>query len=85
MVDKRATMGDVGSAAATPFEADEPALRRALRPPGPVRLVLSQCHADGATTIEVGGELDVLTAPRLSAEIDQVVRKAGRRPRPRPA
>lgn len=54
---------------------EEPALRRALRPRGPVQLALSKRLAGGATVVEVAGELDVLTASKLGAEIDWLVRK----------
>ncbi len=51
------------------------ALAHALRPRGPVHLALSSRLAEGVTIIEVVGELDVLTAYRLGAEIDQIVRR----------
>jgi anti-sigma B factor antagonist len=50
-------------------------LSRALRPRGPVRLALSKRVVRGATMLEVGGELDVLTAAKLGPELDDVIRK----------
>jgi anti-sigma B factor antagonist len=76
MVNKRATTADVRTdASGGPPEADDLALRRALRPRGPVHLGLTKRLVDGFTLIEVDGELDVLTAWRLGAEIGEVVRR----------
>lgn len=54
-------------------------LRDALRPPGPVRFDLS-CHPDagGRPVLRVRGEVDVLTAPKLAARLDDVVRQSER-------
>ena len=51
-------------------------LRRALRPSGPVRFHLSERQQPGATMVHVDGELDILTAPKLGAQLDGIVRKA---------
>jgi len=40
-----------------------------------VRLALSKRVVTGATILEVGGELDVLTTAKLGAELDDIVRK----------
>ncbi|HEY6399518.1 MAG TPA: STAS domain-containing protein [Solirubrobacteraceae bacterium] len=58
-----------------PRDGAELALRRALRPRGPVRLALTKHLIHGITVIDVEGELDVLTAPSLALEIDHVVRR----------
>lgn len=50
-------------------------LRRSLRPRGPVRFGLSERHEGGTHVVHLDGELDVLTAPKLAAELDAVVRK----------
>ena len=50
-------------------------LRRALRPSGPVRFHLSERQQPGATMVHVDGELDILTAPKLGAQLDGIVRK----------
>jgi anti-sigma B factor antagonist len=65
----------VRTGGASPPEDNGLALARALRPRGPVQLALRRRPAEGATIIEVVGELDVLTASRLRAEIDQIVRR----------
>lgn len=59
----------------TRLESDGQSLSRTLRPRGPVQLALSKRVVTGATIVEVGGELDVLTAGKLGAELDGVVRK----------
>jgi anti-sigma B factor antagonist len=50
-------------------------IARALRPRGPVRLRLSRRRSRDLTVIEVAGELDLLTAGKLGAEIDQELRQ----------
>jgi anti-sigma B factor antagonist len=50
-------------------------LRRSLRPRGPVQFGLTQRQDAAVCVLEVAGELDVLTAPRLSAELDAIVRR----------
>jgi anti-anti-sigma factor len=50
-------------------------LRRALRPSGPVRFEFSEQRHRGATVIHVDGEVDILTAPKLGAQLDGIVRK----------
>lgn len=50
-------------------------LRRALRPSGPVQFQLSERRQPGATVVHVDGELDILTAPKLGAQLDGIVRK----------
>jgi anti-sigma B factor antagonist len=53
---------------------DEDPLRRELRPSGPVKLALTESRRSGATVIAVSGELDVLTAPKVATQLDEVVR-----------
>lgn len=55
--------------------ATDPPLRRALRPPGPVQFGISEHKHSDATVLHVDGELDILTAPKLSAELDVIIRK----------
>lgn len=66
------------SAGATPSrarpETDTP-LRNALRAPGPVRFELAEQRGEDATILRLDGELDVLTAPRLTARLDDAVRQ----------
>ena len=52
-----------------------PPLRRSLRPRGPVQFGVSVRREPGRTTLTVAGELDILTAPRLSAELATVARR----------
>jgi anti-sigma B factor antagonist len=54
----------------------DPPLRRALRPRGPVQFGLSERTQSGATVLHVEGELDILTAPKLSAELDAIMRRS---------
>lgn len=49
-------------------------LREALRPPGPVRLGMHEHRVGRIITIAVDGELDLLTAPKLAAHIDELIR-----------
>jgi anti-sigma B factor antagonist len=55
--------------------ANHPTLGRSLRPRGPAELALSTRHAAEATVVTVTGELDVLTARRLTPQLDDIVRK----------
>ncbi len=55
--------------------ADHATLGRSLRPRGPIHLDLSTRQASEATVITVTGELDVLTARRLTPELDDIVRR----------
>ena len=54
---------------------DSPTLAGSLRPRGPIQLTVSTRHQAGATILTVSGELDVLTAPRLSRPLDDVIRR----------
>jgi anti-sigma B factor antagonist len=53
---------------------DEGSLRRELRPSGPVRVSVTRSQRPGRTVIAVRGEFDILTAPRVGAELDEIVR-----------
>jgi anti-sigma B factor antagonist len=53
----------------------DPPLRRSLRPRGPVRFRVTEHHKAGAHVVRVHGELDILTASKLAAELDSVIRK----------
>ncbi len=55
--------------------ATDPPLRRALRPRGPVQFGISERTQSDATVLHVDGELDILTAPKLSAELDVIIRR----------
>jgi len=57
--------------------SDDPTLAGSLRPRGPVQLTVTTRHEAGATILTVTGELDVLTAPRLSVPLDDVIRRDG--------
>src|SRR5437764_10366499 len=50
-------------------------LRGELRPAGPVRFALSEVQKTGGTVLAVNGELDLLTAPKLAARIDRIMRR----------
>lgn len=51
-------------------------LRRELRPPGPVRFAITETHHRNRICLEIVGELDILTAPKLAAELNDVVRQS---------
>jgi|SRR5947209_15580888 len=62
--------------AGTAFSGGTAPLSTSLRPRGPVRLGLSADHdADGTTVVHMTGELDVLTAPKLAARLDEALRR----------
>src|ERR1700730_18415236 len=54
---------------------NDPPLRRALRPRGAVQFGPSEREQPGTTILHVDGELDILTAPKLSAELAAVMRR----------
>lgn len=56
------------------MQADNRVIARSLRPRGPVALRLAKRHAPEVTVLEVGGEVDILTAAKLGTEIDAEVR-----------
>ncbi len=51
-------------------------LRRELRPRGPVRFAITETHHRDRICVEITGELDILTAPKLAAELNHVVRRS---------
>jgi len=55
---------------------NDPPLRRSLRPRGPVQFGLSKHRKARLSILEVAGELDILTAPTLAAELHTIVRKS---------
>jgi len=63
--------GDGGTGA---HERDAP-LGQSLRPRGPVQFEVSAYERSANTVIAVNGELDILTAPRFSALVDELVRR----------
>ena len=58
-----------------PRLAGDPPLRRSLRPRGPVQFGLQQRHESGVHLVHVDGELDILTAPKVGAELDAIIRR----------
>jgi anti-sigma B factor antagonist len=56
------------------MRADNAAIGRSLRPRGPVMLRIAKRKAPTVTVVEVGGEVDILTAAKLGTEIDMEVR-----------
>jgi anti-sigma B factor antagonist len=64
-----------GSAALMTGPADDPTLGRSLRPRGPTQLALSTSQVPDATVVTITGELDVLTARKLTPQLDDIVRK----------
>jgi anti-sigma B factor antagonist len=70
-----AHLGHLRAPEDNPRADESTTLRRALRPRGPVHLALNVRSVAEETIIEVGGELDVLTASRLRGEVDQVLRR----------
>ena len=59
-----------------PRAAGAGSLRGALRPPGPVRFEVTVSHQPGHVSVEIRGELDVLTTPRLAGELNTLVRRS---------
>jgi anti-sigma B factor antagonist len=59
-------------------KAPGPPLSQSLRPRGPVELEVGRYERSEATVVTVAGELDILTAPKFSASIDEVVRRRAR-------
>jgi anti-sigma B factor antagonist len=55
--------------------ADAGALRRELRPRGPVRFEMTVIDEPDAVRLRIRGELDVLTTPKLAAELNTVMRR----------
>jgi anti-sigma B factor antagonist len=53
---------------------DEP-LRAALRPRGPVQFRMTLTQEPEHVRIQIWGELDVLTTPRLSSELNRLVHR----------
>lgn len=51
-------------------------LREALRPPGPVHFAITRTTEPGIVRVEIEGELDVLTTPRLATELNSLVRQS---------
>lgn len=51
-----------------------PSLGDSLRPRGPVHLDVSTYERGEVSVLALRGELDILTAPRFSASVDQLVR-----------
>lgn len=54
---------------------DDPTLGGSLRPRGPVQLGLTRREEAGAIVVVVTGEVDVLTAPKLTTWVDDVIRR----------
>lgn len=54
---------------------DNGALATALRPRGPITLRVVKRTAPGLSVLEVGGEVDLLTAGRLATDVDHEVRR----------
>ncbi len=53
-------------------------LRRVLRPRGPPRIGASEHQHSGVTVLHVDGEVDILTAPKLAARLDTIIRRGSR-------
>lgn len=58
--------------------SDEPGepLREVLRPPGPVRFEIAEHREPGAVSLQIVGELDILTVSRLGAELNGLIRRS---------
>lgn len=65
-----------GGEASGPADAESGALRRALRPRGPIRLGIEVKKRPDGVSVLFSGEIDVLTTPRLAAELNGVVRRS---------
>ena len=53
-------------------------LADSLRPPGPIRLEISQEEQTDRTVLHARGEVDVVTAPKLAAELGLVLQRRDR-------
>jgi anti-sigma B factor antagonist len=71
-VEHPADMADQGG---RPPQNSDP-LSRSLRPRGPVRFGVTETHHEGAICLEIAGELDALTVPKLAAELNAVMRRS---------
>lgn len=56
--------------------SDAEPLRQALRPRGPVHFAITQTDQGDAIALHIAGELDVLTAPKLAAEANGILRRS---------
>lgn len=54
----------------------EETLRDALRPPGPVQFEITQTEEPGWVRLQIRGEIDVLTTPRLAAELNTLIHRS---------
>ena len=76
-----ASAGGPGARASTESTTRDPAsepqlpLADSLRPRGPVQLRLAHYQRGNATVVTVAGELDILTAPKFSAFVGELVRR----------
>jgi anti-sigma B factor antagonist len=68
-------MRDSGSFEASRDPGEDAAIGRSLRPRGPVRLNLTEREAPEATVLTVRGEVDILTSQKLTAQLDDIVRR----------
>ena len=59
----------------SPSSKPSPVLADYLRPRGPIHLELTTEDHEGDTVIRPSGEVDVMTAPKLAACLDSVVRQ----------
>jgi anti-sigma B factor antagonist len=50
-------------------------LGESLRPRGPVQLSVTARYEPRVTVVTVGGELDILTAPKLTTRLDDIIRR----------
>jgi anti-anti-sigma factor len=55
--------------------ADDPTLAGSLRPRGPIQLGLTTRRAGSAIVVALTGELDILTVPKLTTRLDNVIRR----------
>jgi anti-sigma B factor antagonist len=54
---------------------DDATLAGSLRPRGPIQLGLTTQRVASAIVVTVSGELDILTAPKLTTRLDNVIRR----------
>lgn len=65
-----------GRSEQSPRPEDAGTLRGALRPRGPVRFGITPVKEAGIVRLEISGELDILTTPRLATALDALVRRS---------
>jgi anti-sigma B factor antagonist len=65
-----------GPSSEPPADREAVPLSGSLRPRGPVRFAMTVGERPDAIWLELSGELDILTTPKLAAELNTIVRRS---------